>query len=136
MTVTPSSGPSGTHGTLTVVVQNIGTGTPTNFRIDSWPDRPTTPGCGQTGSFTRVVSSLAPADLGTAINMMLADRVALVRMHRNALEAVQNDLCWEKESQQLIRLYHTIVRKSFGQANVIDGEYYAHSSSKQYKSAS
>jgi glycosyltransferase involved in cell wall biosynthesis len=58
----------------------------------------------------RVVSSLAPADVGAAINAMLVDRVALARLHRNALEAVQRDLCWEKECHRLIRLYQTILR--------------------------
>jgi glycosyltransferase involved in cell wall biosynthesis len=58
----------------------------------------------------QVVSSLAPAAIATAINTMLADRVALERMHHNALQAVQRDLCWEKESQNLIELYQNIIR--------------------------
>jgi glycosyltransferase involved in cell wall biosynthesis len=57
----------------------------------------------------QIVSSLAPADVGAAINTMLADRVALARMRRNALEAAQQDLCWEKESRRLIHLYHDIL---------------------------
>jgi glycosyltransferase involved in cell wall biosynthesis len=59
----------------------------------------------------RVVSSLAPADIATAINAMLADRVALDRMRRNALEAVKDELCWEKEGLRLVRLYHDILAK-------------------------
>jgi len=57
----------------------------------------------------RIVSSLKPEDIGAAINEMLADRDALASMRRNALEAVQHDLCWEKERQQLIRLYQDIL---------------------------
>jgi glycosyltransferase involved in cell wall biosynthesis len=58
----------------------------------------------------QVVPSLAPADLGAAINSMLADQATLQRMHHNALNASQQDLNWEKESQQLIQLYQGILR--------------------------
>src|SRR5205823_11753156 len=47
----------------------------------------------------RVVPSLNPEDIGVAINEMLAEQDTLASMRRNALEAVQHDLCWEKESQ-------------------------------------
>jgi glycosyltransferase involved in cell wall biosynthesis len=57
----------------------------------------------------RVVSSLTPADVGAAINAILADRVALARMSRNAGDAVLRELNWEKESQELIRLYDDIL---------------------------
>ncbi len=57
----------------------------------------------------KVVSSLAPADLGAAINAMLADRVALKNMRQNALQAAKKEFYWEKESQQLIRLYQAIL---------------------------
>src|SRR5258708_3538334 len=57
----------------------------------------------------RIVSSLKPEDIGAAINEMLADRGALASMRRNALEAAQHNLCWEKESQQLIRLHQDIL---------------------------
>lgn len=57
----------------------------------------------------QIVSSLAPADVGAAINTMLSDRDALARMRHNALEASHYDLCWEKESSELIRLYHGIL---------------------------
>lgn len=57
----------------------------------------------------RIVSSLAPADVGTAINAMLADQDALAHMSRNALEAAQREFHWEKESQQLIDLYRDIL---------------------------
>jgi glycosyltransferase involved in cell wall biosynthesis len=57
----------------------------------------------------QIVSSLAPADVGAAINTMLADPVALASMRRNALEVARQDLCWEKESQRLIRFYHNIL---------------------------
>lgn len=56
----------------------------------------------------QIVSSLAPADIGTAINAMLADSAALVRMRRNALDATQQEFHWEKEGSQLIRLYQEI----------------------------
>ena len=56
----------------------------------------------------RIVLSPTPADIAAAINTMLEDRVGLERMHRNALYAVQHDLCWEKERHQLIRLYQDI----------------------------
>lgn len=59
----------------------------------------------------KVVSSLASADIATAINAMLADQVALDRMRRNALEAVKDELCWEKEGLRLMRLYHDILAK-------------------------
>ncbi len=59
----------------------------------------------------QVVSSLVPADIATAINAMLADQVALDRMRRNALEAVKDELCWEKEGLRLMRLYHDILAK-------------------------
>jgi glycosyltransferase involved in cell wall biosynthesis len=56
-----------------------------------------------------IVSSLAPADIGAAINTMLADHSALTRMRRNALDAAQQEFCWEKERGQLIHLYHEIL---------------------------
>jgi glycosyltransferase involved in cell wall biosynthesis len=59
----------------------------------------------------QVVSSLLPRDIGTAVNSMLADRVALDRMHHNALESAQRVFNWEKERQQLIRLYDDILIK-------------------------
>ena len=59
----------------------------------------------------RVLSSVEPAAIGAEINAMLADRARLERMHRNALEASLHDLNWEKEGQQLLRLYHNILLK-------------------------
>jgi glycosyltransferase involved in cell wall biosynthesis len=59
----------------------------------------------------RVLSSVEPAAIGAEINAMLADRVRLERMQRNALEASLHDLNWEKEGQQLLRLYHNILLK-------------------------
>jgi len=56
----------------------------------------------------QIVTSLTPADVGGAINAMLADNAALARMRRNALDAAQYEFNWEKEKQQLIRLYHEI----------------------------
>jgi len=62
----------------------------------------------------RVVPSLAPADIGAAINAMLADHDALASMRCNALGAAKQDLNWEKESQQLLRLYHDIMATANG----------------------
>ncbi len=59
----------------------------------------------------RIMPLLTPADIGTAINVMLPDRVMLARMHRNALEVAQHEFYWEKESTQLIRLYHDILAR-------------------------
>ncbi len=59
----------------------------------------------------QIVSSLAPPDVGTAINAMLADDVALSRMRRNALDAAQHELHWEKEKEKLIHFYHMITEQ-------------------------
>jgi glycosyltransferase involved in cell wall biosynthesis len=56
----------------------------------------------------KILPSLAPADIGAAINAMLADPVALSSMHRNALDAAQHEFNWEKESPKLIHLYDEI----------------------------
>ena len=63
----------------------------------------------QTYDVGRVVPSAEPKDIGAAINAMLADREALARMSRNALEAAERDLRWEKESNELIGLYRKIL---------------------------
>jgi glycosyltransferase involved in cell wall biosynthesis len=57
----------------------------------------------------QVMSSLAPADIGEAINRMLADPVGLARQRSNALEAARNEFYWEKERLQLIHLYQGIL---------------------------
>ncbi len=57
----------------------------------------------------QMVSSLEPADVAAAINSMLADRVALARMHHNAVEVARGEFCWERESLQLIGLYEKIL---------------------------
>ncbi|GER86352.1 hypothetical protein KDW_05140 [Dictyobacter vulcani] len=56
----------------------------------------------------RVVTSLTPTNISTAINRMLRDRDELDRMHKNAHNAAK-ELCWEKEKQQLIHLYQRIL---------------------------
>lgn len=58
----------------------------------------------------QVLSSLAPADIGGAINRMLADPVGLARQRSNALEAARNEFYWEKESLRLIHLYQGILQ--------------------------
>ncbi len=56
----------------------------------------------------QVLSSLAPADVGAAINGLLADPVALARMRRKALEVAQREFCWEKEKNFLIQFYQSL----------------------------
>ena len=56
----------------------------------------------------RIVRSMAPADIGAAINALLYDPVTRERMHDNALQAARQDLYWEKESQYLIKLYQQV----------------------------
>ena len=57
-----------------------------------------------------ILSSLAPADIGNAINSLLANQAALAQMGHNALDAAQQEFCWEKEGQELIRLYEETLR--------------------------
>ncbi|HEX3643742.1 MAG TPA: glycosyltransferase [Ktedonobacteraceae bacterium] len=56
----------------------------------------------------QVLPSLEPADIGEAINKMLADPAALARMSRNGLEATKNEFNWEKEKLKLVDLYRSI----------------------------
>jgi glycosyltransferase involved in cell wall biosynthesis len=56
----------------------------------------------------KILPSLVPADIGAAINVMLADPVALANMHHNALGTAQHEFNWDKESPKLIRLYKEI----------------------------
>jgi glycosyltransferase involved in cell wall biosynthesis len=58
----------------------------------------------------QVLPSLAPADIGEAINRMLADPAGLARQRGNALEAARNEFFWEKESLRLIHLYQGILQ--------------------------
>lgn len=55
----------------------------------------------------QIVPSLSPAEIATAMNGMLADCDGLVRMRKNALNAAK-ELCWEKESEQLLYVYENI----------------------------
>jgi O-antigen/teichoic acid export membrane protein/glycosyltransferase involved in cell wall biosynthesis len=57
----------------------------------------------------RIVPTLAPVDIATAINEMLSDPHALAYMRFNALKAVQEELCWERERYKLVQLYQNIV---------------------------
>ena len=66
----------------------------------------------------RVVRSLAPADIGAAINAMLTDRDALAPMHHNALDAARQELNWEKEQRHLVHLY----REEFAHRGVMFDE--------------
>src|SRR5579885_1703312 len=56
----------------------------------------------------RIVFSLAPLDIGVAINTMLTDRVALNRMSGDALVASRQELNWEKEKKNLVNLYQEL----------------------------
>ena len=58
----------------------------------------------------QVLPSLAPKDIGEAINRMLADTAGLARQHINALDAARNEFFWEKESLRLIHLYQSILQ--------------------------
>lgn len=65
------------------------------------------------------VSTLEPAEVGAAINTMLANPAVLARFRQNALAAARADLCWEKERQQLLNLYQSIAsptRKQYSSA--------------------
>jgi len=59
----------------------------------------------------KVVLSLAPQDVGAAINAMLADHDSLARMSANALAVAHQEFNWEKESQKLLHLYEAILSK-------------------------
>jgi glycosyltransferase involved in cell wall biosynthesis len=67
----------------------------------------------------QTVSSLAPVDVGNAVNTILADDVALARMHRNALNAAQHELRWEREMGKLIHFYRDILNLRFNHDGVI-----------------
>ncbi|HEY7349245.1 MAG TPA: glycosyltransferase family 4 protein [Ktedonobacterales bacterium] len=56
-----------------------------------------------------VAPSLEPAEIGEAINRLLADSAALARMRKNALAAAQKDLRWDVESQRLLQLYQQVL---------------------------
>lgn len=75
----------------------------------------------------QIVSSLAPRDIAVAINTMVADLTAYDRMRSNALEAVRQDLCWEKESQRLINLYREIQAKQARKPSPVSRMYRADS---------
>jgi len=59
----------------------------------------------------RIVPSLAPADIGAAINAMLADSAELAVMRHNALSVAQQEFHWEKERQKLTRLYDDVLAR-------------------------
>jgi glycosyltransferase involved in cell wall biosynthesis len=57
----------------------------------------------------KVVSSLTPQDVGSAINAMLTDYDGLIRMRSKALAAAKQEFYWEKESKKLVQLYEGIL---------------------------
>jgi glycosyltransferase involved in cell wall biosynthesis len=56
----------------------------------------------------QILPSLEPADIGAAINSMLADPAALERQRNNSLNAARNEFYWEKERSKLIDLYQCV----------------------------
>lgn len=66
----------------------------------------------ETYKIGKTVSSTNTEEVGTAISTLLADHTALAQMRQNALQAAQNDLCWEKEQENLVHLYHTFIKKA------------------------
>jgi glycosyltransferase involved in cell wall biosynthesis len=67
----------------------------------------------------RIIPSLTPAEVGAAINAILADSASLEYMHQNALCVVQSELCWERESQQLIKLYQRLLKTGRDEAALL-----------------
>jgi len=59
----------------------------------------------------QILPSLAPSDIGAAINSMLLDPVALARMHSNALAIARQEFHWEKEKQTIVQFYDAIVAR-------------------------
>jgi glycosyltransferase involved in cell wall biosynthesis len=59
-----------------------------------------------------ILPSLAPEDVGTAINAMLADGAKVERMRQNALKAARDEFHWEKEKLKLVAFYKQVVEKS------------------------
>jgi glycosyltransferase involved in cell wall biosynthesis len=60
----------------------------------------------------RVVESQEPDCIAAVLNRLLADEPSLTAMRINALNAVREELCWERERQHLIYLYHEIADAS------------------------
>ncbi len=59
-----------------------------------------------------ILPSLAPEDVGAAINAMLADGSKVERMRQNALKAAREEFHWEKEKLKLVAFYKNVVEKS------------------------
>jgi glycosyltransferase involved in cell wall biosynthesis len=60
----------------------------------------------------RIVPSLEPAVVGSAINQLLDDNAARWRMRDNALRASHQDLCWERESARLVAVYSGLIGRA------------------------
>ncbi len=65
----------------------------------------------------QIFPSFVPAEIGEAINALLADQAELERMRCNALSAARQELNWQKEGQQLIQLYQSILVDSVQKSN-------------------
>ena len=61
----------------------------------------------------QVADSLAPAELGKAINTMFADKALMIKMRQNAFQAAKNEFHWEKESLKLVQLYRAILKEAY-----------------------
>ena len=61
----------------------------------------------------RVLASLEPEAIASAIEIMLADRSRLTDMSQNALRASSREFCWRREKLQLLRLYYQVLLQNF-----------------------
>jgi glycosyltransferase involved in cell wall biosynthesis len=55
-----------------------------------------------------VVEDMTPEGIAQAVNALLAEPEKLAHMRQNALELVRDILCWEKEREELLKLYEHI----------------------------
>jgi glycosyltransferase involved in cell wall biosynthesis len=53
----------------------------------------------------QVVSSLTPENVALAINALVTNHAVYARLRRNALQASQQELHWDREKQKLIQMY-------------------------------
>jgi glycosyltransferase involved in cell wall biosynthesis len=56
-----------------------------------------------------LILSIEPKEIARTLNGLLADRVALERMKRSALQAAQVVYNWEHEREGLLKLYESVV---------------------------
>lgn len=63
----------------------------------------------QTYGVGRMVSSLEPQAVGTALNDLLRDQEALAEMSANARRTARDTFCWEQEHVHLLNLYQDVI---------------------------